>query len=192
MVASWLLMISLSMAAVAGWISFGVLSFMMDPLSNGSLPFLTMGGIVISVIYLYFKKENKERRMLPVFAGMSALLFAGGFYTNQFWIIAKLGATPPWVLLCSGITIVSFIFIYWLADIKGNANWFYVIRPGGTNTLLCYLIPYFAYAVVDLTGIHWPAFMLNGVVGLIKSFLFALVCVLITGLLSKKGIYLKL
>lgn len=191
-IAAWVLMLVMSMASNAGMISFGFLSFMMDPLSNGSLPFLTMGGIVISLLYLRFKNQNADGKMLALFAGMAALLFAAGFYTNKFWIIAKLGATPPWILICSGITITTFILVYWLADIKGKANWFDVIKPAGTNTLLCYLIPYFSYAVVRLVGIHWPALMLDGVVGLIKSFAFALLCVFIAGWLGKRGVQLKL
>lgn len=191
-IGAWMLMLVLSMVSNAGMISFGFLSFMMDPLSNGSLPFLTMGGIVISLLYLRFKKQNAERKMLALFAGLAALLFAAGFYTNKFWIIAKLGATPPWILICSGITITAFILVYWLADIKGKAHWFDLIKPAGTNTLLCYLIPYFSYAAVRLAGIHWPALMLDGAVGLIKSFLFALLCVFVAGWLGKRGVQLKL
>jgi predicted anti-sigma-YlaC factor YlaD len=125
--------------------------------------------------------------------GLIALaLFALGFYTRNFWIIAKLGATTPWLFLCSGITIVAFIMIYWLADLKGKAKWFSFIKPAGTDTLLCYLIPYFAYATVVLFSISWPEFMLTGIVGLIKSFVFVLLCVAITGFLSKNGVRLKL
>lgn len=191
-VTSWILMTALSMAAMAGWISFGFLSFLMGPLSNGSLPFLTMGGIVVSMIYLHYKNENHVNKMFLVLSGISALLFAGGLYTNRFWIIAKLGATPPWVLLCSSITIVTFIFIFWLADIKGKAHWFNFIKPAGTNTLLCYLVPYFVYPAAALFGIHLPAIMLNGAAGLIKSFLFSLLCVWIAGALSRRAIQLKL
>jgi heparan-alpha-glucosaminide N-acetyltransferase len=191
-IASWILMLVLSMSAKAGLISFGFFSFMMDPLSNGALPFLTMGGIIISLLYLHFRKQNADRKMLILFAGIAAFLFVAGFYTNRFWNIAKLGATPPWILLCSGITIVAFIGIYWLADIKGKAHRFDLIKPAGTNTLLCYLIPYFSYAAVSLAGIHWPVFMLDGIVGLIKSFLFALLCVFIAGWLGKRGVQLKL
>lgn len=191
-VVSWLVLISLSMAAKSDMISFGILKFVMNPLSNGSLPFLTMGGILVSLIYQHFRKQGAEVKMLRVLAALAAVLFASGFYTNKFWIIAKLGATPPWVLICSAITIVTFILIYWLADMKGKGHWFDIIKPAGTNTLLCYLIPYFSYAFVRLVGIHWPAFMLDGAVGLLKSFLFALLCVFITGQLAKRGVQLKL
>ena len=58
--------------------------------------------------------------------------------------------------------------------------------------MLCYLIPYFAYATTNFLGVHVPGFALIGAAGLFKSFLFALLCVFITGWLSKIGIRLKL
>lgn len=79
-----------------------------------------------------------------------------------------------------------------MADAKGKAHWFDFIKPAGTNTLLCYLVPYFAYTVVILLNIDYPEIMLTGIVGLIKSFLFALLVVWITGLLGKLGVQLKL
>ena len=77
-------------------------------------------------------------------------------------------------------------------DVKGKVNWFTFIKPAGTDTLLCYLIPYFAYSVTRLLGIHLPDFALIGGIGLLKSFLFALLCVVITGRLNRLGIRLKL
>ena len=103
-----------------------------------------------------------------------------------------MGATPAWLFLCSAFTILAFIVIYWLADVKQKANWFNIIKPAGTDTLLCYLIPYFMYAIVNVTGAHLPEVLLTGGVGLFKSFLFALLCVLITGVLNRTGIRLKL
>jgi hypothetical protein len=85
-----------------------------------------------------------------------------------------------------------FIFIYWIADKAEKAHWFNFIKPAGTNTLLCYLLPHFAYALVVVLAIDYPLFMLTGIVGLIKSFLFALLVVWIAGWLGKRGVQLKL
>jgi heparan-alpha-glucosaminide N-acetyltransferase len=41
-------------------------------------------------------------------------------------------------------------------------------------------------------GIHLPDFMLIGGVGLFKSFLFALLCAQVTGLLIRGGVRLRL
>ncbi|MES1225890.1 MAG: hypothetical protein ABUT20_60990, partial [Bacteroidota bacterium] len=105
---------------------------------------------------------------------------------------SKIRATPAWVLICSAITILVFIIVYWIADLKSKASWFSIIKPAGTNTLLCYLMPYFAYAAVVLSHLALPAVLLTGGVGLFKSFLFAMLMVAITGWLGKAGVRLKL
>jgi hypothetical protein len=122
----------------------------------------------------------------------SAVLIALSVYTRSFWKLAKLGATPAWLFLCSAFTILAFTAIYWMADVKQKAPWFNVIKPAGTDTLLCYLIPYFIYALVTAAGLYLPDIMLTAGFGLLKSLLFATFCVVISGLLNRAGIKLKL
>jgi heparan-alpha-glucosaminide N-acetyltransferase len=90
------------------------------------------------------------------------------------------------------MVILAFIIIYWIADVYRKADWFKIIKPAGTDTLLCYLIPYFAYAITHALNIHLPEVMLTSGLGLGKSFLFAILCAVTTGVLSKVGVRLKL
>ena len=151
-----------------------------------------MGGVVTSLIFRYYRAKDDDRTMTIVMLGMAGILIILSAITRPYWGLAKLGDTPAWLFLCSAFTIMALIVVYWTADVMGKAHWFNLIRPAGTNTLLCYLIPYFAYAFTNLLGIHLPEFMLIGAVGLAKSFLFALLCALITGWLGRAGIKLKL
>lgn len=130
--------------------------------------------------------------MTILFISISVVLIVLSIYTRTFWGLSKLAATPAWLFLCSAFTILAFTAIYWLVDVNGKAQWFNWIKPAGTDTLLCYLIPYFAYAFTTLLSLHLPDALLTGGVGLLKSILFALVCVWITGRLNKVGIRLKL
>ena len=84
------------------------------------------------------------------------------------------------------------MFFYWLADIQGKAHWFNIVKPAGTATLLCYLIPYFKSFVVKLSDLHLPEVFLTGGIGLIKSFLLAILCALITGWLIKGGVRMRI
>ena len=95
--------------------------------------------------------------------------------------MAKLGATPAWLFLCSAFTIIAFLIIYWVADVYGKSKWFDLIKPAGTATILCYLVPYFVYSVREIFQIHLPEALVTGGIGLVKSFLFAMLCVFITG-----------
>jgi hypothetical protein len=151
-----------------------------------------MGGVLTSLIFQHYQKNRNNLGLTLAFLGFSAVLIALSIITRPYWKLAKLGATPAWLFLCSAFTIQAFLAIYLLADVKRKANWFNLVKPAGTDTLLCYLIPYFMYAIVRLTGAYLPDAVLTGGVGLFKSLLFALLCVLVTGMLNKKGVKLKL
>lgn len=192
-VAAWVLFCVLSMVSSAGLFpKDSPLHLIPGPIIGGTLTAFTLGGVLTTLIFQYFRKQHAHRKMMMVLIGISVVLIILGFYTRTFWGISKLRATPAWLFLCSSFTILGFVAIYYLADLRKKAHWFNFIRPAGTDTLLCYLMPYFAYAIVRLSGISWPEFMLTGATGLIKSFVFALLCVFVAGLLSKRGIHLKL
>jgi hypothetical protein len=170
----------------------GIISLIPGAIREGTLSGLVMGGVLTSLVFQHYQKKNNNAGLTLVFISFSAILIALSVITRPYWKLAKLGATPAWLFLCSAFTILAFLVIYWLADVKRKANWFNVIKPAGTDTLLCYLVPYFMYAVVSATGAYLPDVLLTGGVGLFKSFLFAVLCVLVTGLLNKRGIKLKL
>jgi len=144
------------------------------------------------VIFRYFANRKENWRLTLVLLLFSALLTGLSVITHPFWGLAKLGATPAWLFLCSAFTILAFLVIYWIADVYGKSKWFDIIKPAGTATILCYLVPYFVYSVRTIFSIHLPEALVTGGIGLIKSFLFALLCVSITGLLIRAGIRMKL
>jgi len=191
--AGWIFFATLSMVSKAGLIPNNtIISNIPGAILGGTLTGLTMGGVLTSLIFQYYRKKKNNMGMTLFFLAFSAVLIALSVITRPYWKLAKLGATPAWLFLCSAFTILAFLAIYWLADVKKKANWFIIVKPAGTDTLLCYLIPYFMYAIVNATGAFLPAALLTGGVGLLKSLVFALLCVIITGLLNKAGVKLKL
>ena len=189
----WVFFCVLSMVFKAGYIprdSF--ISYIPNAILGGTLTGLAMGGVLTATLFKYFRKRNENIKMTLVFIGFAVLLIALSMITRPYWKLAKLGATPAWLFLCSAFTLLAFTAIYWIADVKRKANWFNIVRPAGTDTLLCYLIPYFLYAIISATKFHWPEAIVTGGVGLVKSFLLAMFCVFITGWLNKAGVKLKL
>jgi heparan-alpha-glucosaminide N-acetyltransferase len=192
-IAAWLFFTLFNLADFAGILAF------MDGLKahvwivgSGSMPAFTMGGIVASVIYRKYSKTLKPATFLLILLMLGILSFAYGFGTRPFWGISKIRATPAWVGICSGISFAAFAFFYWLTDLHGKKGWASILKPAGTSTLTCYLIPYVWYAVVTLAGITLPIFLRTGLTGIVKSLLFALIIVLCTGLINKIGIKLKI
>ena len=190
---------------LGGWIFFALLSmlyhgglvpevlhFIPNAILGGTLAGLTMGGVLTSMIFQHYRSRDDNKGLTVVLFTFSVVLIVLSILTRPYWGLAKLGATPAWLFLCSAFTIVAFLVVYWIADVYKKETWFNIIRPAGTATLLCYLIPYFAYAFTRLIGFHLHDVMLTGGVGLIKSFLFAILCAVITGSLIRLGIRLKL
>lgn len=192
-VGAWIFFCVLSMVYKAGYIpNDSFISFVPSAILGGTLAGLTMGGVLTATMFRHFRKRDEHTKMTIVFVAFAALLIAMSVITRPYWKLAKLGATPAWLFLCSAFTLLAFTAIYWLADVKRKANWFNFIKPAGTDTLLCYLIPYFVYALLHAINFHWPEPLITGVAGLMKSLLLALFCVFITGLLNRGGIKLKL
>jgi hypothetical protein len=190
-VGAWIFFSILSMISHAGLLP-EFLSFVPNAISGGTLVGLTLGGVLTSMIFRGFRERKDNKGLTIALLVFSAILIGLSMITRPYWGLAKLGATPAWLFLCSAFTVLGFIVIYWIADVYRKEHWFNIIKPAGTATLLCYLIPYFAYFTTRALGIGLPEFMLTGGVGLIKSLLFALLCVLMTGGLIRAGVRLRL
>ena len=191
--AGWLFFCILSIVYKAGIIPrHSFLSFIPNAILGGTLAGLTMGGVLTSTIFRYFVNRKENGRLTLVLLLFSAILTGLSMITHPYWGLTKLGATPAWLFLCSALTILAFLIIYWVADVYGKSKWFNLIKPAGTATILCYLVPYFVYSFREIFQIHLPQAMVTGGIGLVKSFLFALFCVFITGLLIRSGVRMKL
>jgi predicted acyltransferase len=189
---AWIFFSVLSMVAKAGLLPDNKLvTAIPDAIRGGTLAALSIGGVLTSLVFQYYRKKQDNKGLTLVLLLFSAVLVALSVITRPYWKLAKLGATPAWLFLCSAFTILAFLAVYWMADVKRRASWFSIFKPAGTNTLLCYLIPYFMYAIFTVTDFQLPDIFITGGIGLLKSFLFALLCVLITGWLTKAGIKLK-
>lgn len=189
--AGWLFFSALSMIRHADLVP-GFLAFIPEAIRGGTLVALTMGGVLTSIVFRYYRSRNDNKELTGVLLGAAGVLVLLSVVTRPYWGISKLAATPAWLFLCSAFTILAFLALYWVADVKGKAHWFAIIKPAGVATLLCYLVPHFAYLGLRLSGVTLPAFMLDGGPGLLKSFLFAMLCVGITALLIRMGVKVRL
>jgi len=188
----WAFFAVLSMMAKAKLFSVPFLSFIPDAISGGTLAGLTMGGIVASQVFRYFRERKDNRTMTLVYSGAILMLVLLSILTRPYWGLTKLGATPAWLFLCSAFTLGAFVIIYWVSDVYGKTNWFNVVKPAGRDTLLCYLMPYFLYFLFRVLQLKWPEVLITGGIGLLKSLLLALLCVWLTKSLNRLGVRLKL
>ncbi|MGN6532577.1 MAG: DUF5009 domain-containing protein [Ginsengibacter sp.] len=160
-------------------------------LGNASNSSITILGVICAILYRKYAEKTIKIELVLIL--MAVILFVFGFATRPLWGISKIRATPSWTTICSAISILAFAFLIFLVDKKGKENWFKAIKPAGTSTLTCYLLPYLHEAIfLSIIGIHLPLFIRTGLLGVIKSLVFALVIVLITGWLQKRRLRLKI
>ncbi|MBZ5857354.1 DUF5009 domain-containing protein [Flavihumibacter profundi] len=195
LLAGWLFSIGLCAANHAGWLPHaGFFRYLISPVGEGAMTAFTIGGALAAQVF-WKERDSRDFKFstLVIYFGLAAVLLAFlGFLSRPVWGISKIRATPSWVLICSAIMLVLFLFIFWLADIKKKSGWFAAIKPAGTETLLCYLVPYYVYAVVQLNHLYLPDFLLTGLTGIVKSALFALFVVVLAGLLTRKFLKVRL
>jgi len=153
---------------------------------------LVTAGIITTILYIRLKK-HKQVFLFPAILFLLAAIFTlYGFQTRPLWGISKILATPSWVALSTAISLTVFSFLYLIADIFKCTRWAFLILPAGRSALTTYLLPVIVYALF-YRYLKWiPYEYRDSVSGLIKSFLFALTIVLLTGILEKVKIKIKI
>jgi heparan-alpha-glucosaminide N-acetyltransferase len=149
-------------------------------------------GMLVSVILIRLREKEQMSFLLPLLAGVSAVLLLFGFLTRHLWGISKILATPSWTAICAAISTLSFGLLHVLADRLKLTGWAAVVAPAGYSTLTCYLVPYFVYAFAAMSGLHLPGVLTTGLTGLFKSLVFSVLIIQLTGLMGKLNIRLKI
>jgi heparan-alpha-glucosaminide N-acetyltransferase len=187
-----LMLAFVAFAAINVTVHMGIFHYHLWIIGDASSITLMMGGALITSMYkkLIGSKKYLDFWTLILFYGM--LSFAFGMFIRPYaGGISKIYATPAWIFVCMGITILVFAFLIYLIDVRQKKDWFKLIKPAGTSTLTCYLIPYLLYSVFSLVHFHFPHFLSSGIGGIIRSFLIAFLVIGIVYFLEKKKLRLK-
>lgn len=150
-------------------------------------------GMIAGLLFLPATSSPSPRQKARWLFMMGVVLTIAGFLLLPVYGISKNMATPTWSLYSAAICCVIFLLLYWLADLRHRASLFRFSEPAGTNPLLAYILPDIFYGILALIGIEhiWWS-MGDGVTGIIRSLVFSLVIVWITGRLTNLGLRLKL
>ena len=181
---------ALNVASRLGWVDFlRHIPYAIWPFDAGQLPSIAMAGIVASTIFLDSALARTFQQKALWALGYAAVLLGAGWILSPFGI-SKLGATPSWCLFCSGISVLLFLGLYWLADVRRITGWAAILKPAGSNTLLTYLVPDLFYFGVGLfyASTQWS----SGWPGVVRSVLFAFAMLGVSGLLTKLRVRMQL
>jgi heparan-alpha-glucosaminide N-acetyltransferase len=169
----------------------GKLPLYVWPFNSGAWASMTMAGVVTSTIMLSKGGATLRRRMWLAFTFAAMTLAAA-------WLLAPLGiskirATPTWCLASVGASVLSFMLLYWICDVRGKIAWAMFVEPAGENTLLTYLLPDIYYYLSALVGFTYLNNHFNmGSSGVLRSLAFTCVILLISTVLTKARVRLQL
>jgi heparan-alpha-glucosaminide N-acetyltransferase len=160
---------------------------------EGNVPLIMLTGLLGGII---LKRSDvlKSNNIMLVFAGLAVLYLISGFLLRHYFIISKIRATPSWGMVCSGISFLVFIFIYWVTDIKGRRKWALFLKPAGVNSLTTYLAPDIIYFIIWMSGIPvlFYKHSANSLIVVAGSMVWALLMVGLTAILARFNIRLRL
>jgi len=154
---------------------------------------IATSGMVLGMLFFKGSPADSPAKRIRWILVYAVFLFVIGFLVRPTYGISKIYATPTWVLFSAGYCSVLFALLYWLVDIKGKIKWANFLRPAGKNPLLAYILPSIVFAILMILGISILSdYFGSGIVGIIRSLVFAWLMVWITGLLWKIHIRLHL
>lgn len=159
-------------------------------IGTGAHMTFTVGGILFTLVIVQYSHVAARQKILFLVT-VTTLLLIAAMISNNFWIISKNMGTLPWVLYCSAAAVGLYGLLHW-AVYNGKASWFNVIKPAGTATLTCYLMPYLLYSLLfGFLNLSLPVWMKEGLPGLIKCALFAFLSIGVTAILIRYRIKIK-
>ena len=160
---------------------------------DGNVPFIVLTGLIGGLLIKKIPVKEFKKSAL-VFVGLGLIYLIAGFVLRKWFIISKIQATPSWAMICSGISFLVFIMLYWIIDLRNKIRWTSFLQPAGENSLTTYLAPDILYYLIWSTGIpfliykqsHEPLIVIAG------SLIWAVLMVGLTALLARLKIKLKI
>jgi predicted acyltransferase len=114
---------------------------------NGNAPLIVISGLFITLILKKLAKDDAYKTVLTI-ASLGILTLIAGFILRKWFIISKIQSTPSWGLICNGISMLLFVLLYWIIDIRKRIKWASFLRPAGENSLTIYLVPDMFYYII--------------------------------------------
>ena len=189
----WILFVLLNILAQTSFLNFlNPIKPIFGVIIDGNVPSIVLSGLLIGTLLKKYRKNQKQYLMLIISIGIVSLMIA--FILRNWFIISKIIGTPSWAMLCNGISILLFAFLYYIIDLKKWQKWTIPFLPAGRNSLTTYLAPDILYFIIwgcnlnilFYKQIEMPWLAVSG------SIIWAFLMIDFAALLSKINIRLKL
>jgi heparan-alpha-glucosaminide N-acetyltransferase len=167
----------------------------------GSHTAIVAAGMLAGTLFLPGSDIASPRARGRFLAGLGAALLAAGFVLRPLHGFSKIHGTESYSLATAGISALVLLLFYLGLDVLKGGKAAAFLLPAGRNPLLAYLLPGFimnasallgSLVGVDLGRILWPFAAAGGLGGMLNAALMTGVVLLLTALLSRAGLVLKL
>ncbi len=167
----------------------------------GSHAAIVTAGCLGGTIFLPEAEPSPPVRRIRFLGVLGAMLVAAGFVLRPLHTFSKIWGTESYCLATAGICCLVFLLFYVGLDVLKGRKAAAFLAPAGRNPLLAYLLPGLIGGAAGLLGslIHvnidrilWPFEQTGGIPGMLNAAVMTAVVLLLTAVLSRAGLRLKL
>lgn len=167
----------------------------------GSHAAIVAAGMLAGTLFLPGTDIAAPRARVRFLAVLGGALLLAGYVLRPLHGFSKNGGTESYCLATAGICCLVFLLFYVVLDIYNGKKAASFILPAGRNPLLAYLLPGLIGNAagllgkvlhVDLSRVLWPFWQTGGLAGILNAAVMTGVVLLLTALLSRAGLVLKL
>jgi heparan-alpha-glucosaminide N-acetyltransferase len=186
---------TLCACTTARWISFPrTTPLYLWPIGNGAMASISMAGVLLSSLFLgrLSHRWPTLRHKITGSVAFALLSFLCGWLLTPLGI-SKIRATPTWCLYSIGSSVLCFMLLYWVCDVKRWTRWAAFAHPAGENTLLTYLLPDLYYFLASAVGFtYFTTHASHGLPGVIRCVVFTALILSLSALLTRCKLRLQL
>ncbi|HEX2976724.1 MAG TPA: DUF5009 domain-containing protein [Bacteroidales bacterium] len=159
---------------------------------EGNVPMIVLAGALMTL--LLKKYNSRPDRFIIIGAILGVISISAGFVLRHWFIISKIQATPSWGLICNGISMLLFVILYYVMDMRKQTGWTSLIKTAGEHSLTTYIAPDIIYYLIWISGVPVLIYKHSGnpLIVILGSIAWSLLMVGLTKLLVRFGIKLKL
>jgi len=167
----------------------------------GSHAAIVTAGMLAGTIFLPGSDITAPRARIRFLAVLGGALVFAGYVLRPLHGFSKINGTESYALATAGICCLVFLLFYAALDAFQGKRVAAAIIPAGKNPLLAYLLPGLignAAALLgtlvhaDIDRIFWPFYGAGGIAGMLNAAVMTGIVLLLTAVLSRAGLLLKL
>jgi len=167
----------------------------------GSHAAIVTAGMLAGTIFLTGTDVAAPRRRMRFLAVLGAALVLAGYILRPLHGFSKIHGTESYCLATAGLCCLAFLLFYVGLDVYKGKKAAAFILPAGKNPLLAYLLPGLignaagllgTVLNADIAGMLWPFYGTGGVAGMLNAAVMTGIVLVLTAILTRAGLRLKL